>query len=111
MDKLTTYRQIAQQLVAQYAQYTAKREGIETVAIADEASDNYLVMKVGWHKGRHEHWMVFHLRIQDEKIRVEWDGTDYGIGQELLDAGAPKEDIVLAFYDPQTRALTDFAIA
>ena len=111
MDKVTTYRQIAQQIVSQYAQYTAKREGIETIAICDQSSDNYLVMKVGWYNSKHEHWIVFHLRIQHEKFRVEWDGTEYGIGQELLDAGIPREDIVLAFYDPQTRALTDFAVA
>ena len=33
-----------------------------------------------------------------------------GIANELLRENVAKEDIVLAFHDPETRKLTDFAI-
>ncbi|MFM6453367.1 MAG: element excision factor XisI family protein [Planktothrix sp.] len=33
------------------------------------------------------------------------------MANELLTEGVPKSDIVLAFYDPETRKLTEFAIA
>ena len=50
------------------------------------------------------------LRILNDKIWVEWDGLETGITQELLDLGINKEDIVLGFYRPERRALTEFAI-
>lgn len=33
------------------------------------------------------------------------------ITQELLEAGVVKEDIVLGFYRPERRALTEFSVA
>ena len=111
MDKLELYKQIAQKIVAEHAQYAAKREGIETLTLCDHSSGNYLLMRVGWHNLERTHSIIFHLHIRDEKIWIEQDGIEYGIAQDLIDAGVPKEDIVLAFYDPKTRQLTDFAVA
>ncbi len=39
------------------------------------------------------------------------DGTEYGLANELLDAGVPKDRIVLGFKRPQTREHTGFAVA
>ncbi|MFN9617680.1 MAG: element excision factor XisI family protein, partial [Dolichospermum sp.] len=39
------------------------------------------------------------------------DWTQEGIATELLREGVPKEDIVLAFHDPETRKFTEFALA
>ncbi|MEA5560934.1 element excision factor XisI family protein, partial [Planktothrix agardhii] len=47
----------------------------------------------------------------NDKIYIEEDWTEEGIANELLTEGVPKEDIVLAFHDPETRKLTEFAIA
>jgi hypothetical protein len=44
-------------------------------------------------------------------IYIEEDWTEEGIATELLREGVPKEDIVLAFYDPETRKLTEFPVA
>jgi hypothetical protein len=57
------------------------------------------------------HAVVFHLRIWNGKIWIEWDGTEPGITQYLLEAGISKEDIVLAFYRPERRSLSGFAVA
>lgn len=51
------------------------------------------------------------FRIKNEKIYIEEDWTEEGIANELLTEDVPKEDIVLAFNDPETRKLTEFAIA
>ena len=111
MDKVDRYRDVAQKIVAQHAQYKPSHGGIEAVPICDVARDNYLLMDVGWDKTGRVHAIVFHLRLHDGKIWVEWDGTEGGITQELLDAGVSKEDIVLAFYRPERRSLTEFAVA
>ena len=48
--------------------------------------------------------------------KIEWglieeDWTEEGIATDLLEAGVPHEDIVLAFHPPEKRPLTDFAVA
>ena len=60
---------------------------------------------------RRIHHIIAHLRIHNGKIWVEADNTDVAIVQQLLDADIPKEGIVLAFYSPQKRPLTEFAVA
>jgi hypothetical protein len=52
-----------------------------------------------------------YVRIKNDKIYIEEDWTEEGIATELLREGVPKEDIVLAFHDPETRKLTEFAVA
>ena len=37
--------------------------------------------------------------------------TEIGIAEELVKAGIPKDKIVLAFYEPQIRKETGFAVA
>jgi hypothetical protein len=110
MDKLVRYRDIIEHMVAQHAKWTSRSGQIETVPICNGANDNYLLMDVGWDRTGRVHAIVFHLRIQNSKIWIEWDGTEDGIAQSLLEAGVPKEDIVLAFYRPERRGLTEFAV-
>lgn len=111
MDHLNRHRQVIQQLIARHAQYKPSHGCIETVPMCDPTSDNYLLMDIGWDNTGRVHAVVFHLRLRDGKIWIEWDGTEYGIAQELVDAGIPKTEIVLAFYRPERRALTEFAVA
>lgn len=111
MDKLEAYRRIIQKIVERHAQYTPSHGQIETVPICDTTHEHYLLMDIGWDKPGRVHAVVIHLHIREGKIWVEWDGTEHGVTQELLDAGVPKEDIVLAFYRPERRFLTEFAVA
>ena len=48
---------------------------------------------------------------KNQKIYIEDDWTEEGIANELLREDIPKSDIVLAFHDPETRKLTEFAVA
>lgn len=49
---------------------------------------------------------LYHESIKNALIKDGWT-----IVADLLREGIPKEDIVLAFHDPETRKLTDFAVA
>jgi hypothetical protein len=81
------------------------------VPFIDREHDNYGLIDVGWsHSGR-IHAIIFHLRIAAGKIWVEWDGIEMSVAQELVDAGIPKEDIVLGFQRPKRPTMTGFAIA
>ena len=68
-------------------------------------------MNVGWQNGERVARMTAYVRIRDGKFWVEEDWTQDGIATDLVREGVPKEDIVLAFHDPETRKETEFAAA
>ena len=111
MDKLDKYRKIIVSVVKKHAQYQPSHGQIEALYICDQESDNYLLMDTGWDKTGRVHAVVFHLRIIDGKICIEWDGTERGITGELLELGVGKDDIILGFIRPEYRQFTDFSVA
>ena len=110
LTKLEQYRQILRQLVTRYAGLLPHKEQVETLPLCDTEHDNYMLMRVGWDKTGRAHWTVFHLRLKDGKVWIEDDSLEHGIAQDLLDAGIPKQDIVLSFHRPERRHLMDFAV-
>lgn len=111
MDKLTNYRYIINQVIQNHAQYKPSHGNIEALPICDLKSDNYLLLDLGWDNTGRVHGVVLHLRIFQDKIWIEWDGTERGITDELLQLGLKKEDIVLGFMRPEKRKLTEFSVA
>jgi hypothetical protein len=79
--------------------------------VFDDAADVYRVIVEGWHGVKRMHGCLVHVEIKGDKIWVQQDGTEDGVVADLLAAGIPKECIVLGFKSPQSRALTDFAVA
>ncbi len=67
--------------------------------------------KISWPSGRRIDETTFFARIRDGKFLIEEDWTEDGIATELIEAGVPKEDIVLAFHEPEMRGYTEFAAA
>ena len=55
--------------------------------------------------------MLNGISLQNKKIWIESDGTEEGIATHFLDAGVPKDDIVLAFHSPRKRPYTGFAVS
>jgi hypothetical protein len=96
---------------ARLSDLAVREVGIEAVYFADPVRDSYLLMDIGWRNGRRVNEIVLHARIKDGKIWVEADWTEEGLANELVRAGVPKEDIVLAFQPPNRRHLTEFAVA
>ncbi len=69
------------------------------------------ISDTGWSQHRRVYRVTLHIRLHNGKIWIEQDWTEDGIATELLAAGVPKEAIVLAFYQPEVRSMTEFAIA
>jgi hypothetical protein len=84
---------------------------ISAKTVFDETADVYLVVVEGWQGVRRLHGCLVHIEIKGDKIWVQQDGTEEGVVADLLAAGIPKDCIVLGFKSPQSRALTDFAVA
>ncbi len=70
---------------------------VELVVVCDDASGNYLVLMLGWEGYNRLDAPVIHIRLKDGKVWLEEDNTDALIAEQLVEAGIPKEEIVLAF--------------
>ena len=110
MDKLERYRAIVRRIIEEYASYKPANGQINTEAIIDPVKDHYEVMHVGWDRQCRVHGAVIHLDIIDGKVWIQYDGTNRPVADELIEAGIPKEDIVLGFQPAEVRPLTGFAV-
>ena len=113
MDKRTRYRELIRTCLSDWESYIrrARHNGIEIQRVFDEVHDHYLLVYLGWEKNRRIQQSALHLRLKDEKIWIEADETEEGIATDLLRAGVPRQDIVLAFHPPELRRVSDFASA
>ena len=112
MARINNYRQIIQSIFKEYARlFNHQPEGVDVLAVFDENIDTYAIINVGWDGNERTNTTTVLMRIVNDKIWVESDWTMYGFVDELLDAGVPQEDIVLAFHSPKMRQYTEFAVA
>jgi hypothetical protein len=65
-----------------------------------------MLMRIGWRAETRVHRPLIDLRRKEDKIHVEEDWTKEGIANELMRAGVPASDIVLAFNPPNLRGGT-----
>ena len=113
MEKIEQYRGIIHRLLSEYQELLAgqTRTDVETEVVRDDASGQYMIMRVGWRGETRVRRPLFYLRLKNGKIWIEEDRTKEGIARELTLAGVPPHDIVLAFTPPPLRHLTEFAPA
>jgi hypothetical protein len=116
MDREMNYRGIIKRGLAAHRDLSngARRDvkdDIEAMCVFDDDAGQYLLVRVGWQGKRRFRQIVVHVRLHDGKIWIETDDTYDGFATELVKAGVPNGDIVLAFHPPQLRFMTDFAVA
>lgn len=110
MDTRAAYREIIERILREYAAIPYAHGEIERQTVFDRENDHYLLMIVGRENIRRVHGCLIHVDIINGKFWIQRDGTEYGIARDLLDAGVPKDHIVLAFRAPEVRPYTDFAV-
>ena len=111
MDTLETYRQLCEKILTEYTLIPYAYGDIQIQTVFDRVSDHYMVMLVGREGKKRVHGCLIHLDIVQDKIWVQRDGTEHGIARDLLEAGVPRDRIVLAFRSPEVRQETGFAVA
>ncbi len=113
MEKVEQYRQLLQSTLTEYGEYlNNSHEGeTEIQTIFDTVRDHYQLMLVGFRGDKRQYGSLFHADIKNGKIWLQHDSTDLGIGEELLNRGVKKEDIVLGYHTPFMRKFSDFAVA
>jgi hypothetical protein len=111
MDTLNAYRQGIEAVLRAYAQIPYAHGDIQTVLVVDRQADHYLLLAVGWDGPRRIHGSVVHLDIIEGKVWIQRDGTEHGIAEELVEAGIPRDHIVLGFRPADLRQYTEYAVA
>jgi len=103
------YRELVQAILTQHSGNDLD-DRTEVQLLFDPERDHYQAVHLGWEEQNRVYGCVIHVDIKDGKIWIQRDRTETGIANELVAAGVPKEDIVLAFKSPYLRPLTGFAV-
>ena len=111
MESVERYRDTIERILDQYTRIPYAYGDIHTEAVFDRSNDRYLLVNVGWDRGRRVHGSLVHIDIIDGKIWIQRDGTEDGIANELVSAGIPRDHIVLGFRPAEVRPFTEFAVA
>ena len=98
LNRIENYRRILEKVVKRHAQFQPANGNIQTHAVFDRETDEFMVIDSGWNeKGRRIYDVVLHFRLQEGIVHVERDNTDAEVVRELLDSGIAKDDLILAY--------------
>ncbi len=109
MDKLESYRATIQEILKQRAIVPLGDTEVEAQMVFDTKNDHYQLVHTGWQDDNRLYGCMVHVDIKNGKFWIQYDGTEQGVANELVERGVPKEDIVLAFHAPYKRPYTGFA--
>ncbi|RUT01353.1 hypothetical protein DSM106972_069040 [Dulcicalothrix desertica PCC 7102] len=77
MAKIDEYREAIQKMLAEYAERDSDEEEVELQKVFDTKHDHYQLIYVGWDNRKRIFGLVMHLDIKNEKIWIQWNGTQY----------------------------------
>jgi hypothetical protein len=111
MDTRLKYRDIIKSVLQTQAGYrTALPDSYTSQVLFDDERGQYLILDIGWSGDKYLHATPIHLSLIENKVWIQYDDTEEGVVNDLLEAGIPKEDIVLGFRHPKLRQHTGFAV-
>ena len=111
MGKVTQYRATVQEILLAHSQIKPAYGDIEMGILFNTEHDRYQVLRAGWLQNRRVYGALVHIDIKDEKIWIQYDVTEVGVANELLEKGIPRDHIILAYHSPFMRQYDGFAIS
>jgi len=111
MDTQLKYQTLIKNILNEYAKYKPTFGEIDSRVSFDDEHGTYALLQVGWNGDEYVHGAVIHVDIIEDKIWIQYDGTEEGIATDLVDNGVPKEMIVLGFHPPEVRPYTGFSVS
>lgn len=111
MDKLNHFYNIIAPILKEYAALPYSCQNLKHKLVISDDKKDYLLMTMGWENDVKIHGCLVHLEIINDKIWIHRDGLEYGIANDLVRAGIPKNEIVLAFHPLEVRHFTEFAVS
>lgn len=112
MDRVARYWELLLKVMREHArlQKLAPEPGVDSILSVDPDQRMVQLLDIGWRNSKRVNDTYIQARIKDGKIWIEDDGTEEGIANDLVAAGVPKSDIVLAFHAPGERRFGEFAV-
>jgi hypothetical protein len=110
MDKIEQYRQFIKQVLTEHAEIAATNDPVKAELIFDTEHDHYQLAYVGWQGDKRVFGPVMHFDIQDDKIWIQYNGTEESIAERLVEMGVPTSDIVIGFHSSFKRQFTRYAV-
>ncbi|MFO0603532.1 MAG: XisI protein [Polyangiales bacterium] len=111
MDPVEGYREALMRVLRAWERRPGPESALRFEAVFDRERDRYLLVVVGWDGRHHVHATLAHVDVVDGKLWIQHDQTESGVAPDLVDAGVPRDRIVLAFKSPARRALTGYAVS
>lgn len=111
MADLNDYRNYVEEIINWRANIGYAHGNLKMTSVFDRTRDRYLLMVDGYEGKKHIHFALIDVEIRNEKFWIHYDGLEAGVATYLLEKGVPNENIVLAFYSPEFRRHTEFAVA
>ena len=111
MDKLNHFYNIIAPILKEYAALPYSCQNLKHKLVISDDKKDYLLMTMGWENDVKIHGCLVHLEIIIDKIWIHRDGLEDGIANDLVRAGIPKNEIVLAFHPLEVRHFTEFAVS
>jgi hypothetical protein len=111
MGSFDAWRDAIERILSEYAAIPYRYGDVKSEVVFDREHDRYRLVDTGWHQGQRMYGTVVHVDICDGRIWIQYNGTEEGVADELVQAGVPRESIVLGFHKPEMRKHTGFAAA
>lgn len=103
-------QEILERTLCDCARFYAAKDA-RTLTVFDRQNGQFLLMDEGWEGFKRIHVVWVHVELTEGKFWIQKDGTEDGIAVDLMNAGVPKERIVMAFQHPGRRQYGEFAVA
>lgn len=113
MDKIKRFQKAITDYLSEYAKTYNQDDAdpIRTQLVFDKENHHYQLVRVGWKKQKFYHYCIFHFDIINDKIWIQANNTEEMVGDELVERGVLKKEIVLGFQPDYKREFTGFAVA
>ena len=110
MEKITRYQLILRGFLEEYATIKfANAPNLEQQVIIDCEGNHFQLISLGWQDAKYYCDPIFHFDIKNEKVWIQQNETEMQIGDELVQRGIAKEDIVFGFLPEYARNFVQFA--
>jgi hypothetical protein len=110
MDKPTHYREILRRIVEDYASFKSSHGEIDSYPVIDVTATIILPCRRDRIKNGAFKVLSFIPISSTEKLLIQLDGTNRSVAKQLVEAGIPRDDIVLAEKPPHIRKHTGYGV-
>ncbi len=110
-NKLKKYEAAIIDILSEYAKIKYANIIGGNQLIIDKKNKQYQVVTIGWEGNQFVHDCPMHFAIIDQKIWIQYNMTEWEVGEMLESRKIPAKDIVIGFLSPDLRAYSKYAVA